>query len=418
MNFKRFVSILGPGLLYAGAAVGVSHLVQSTRAGAYYGFYLVWVLIIANVIKYPFFEFAPRYSSATSKSLISGYEKLGKWAIILFSVLTIATMFAIQAAVTMVTAGLFAFVFNISVNIIIICAFILGITMIILIFGRYSILDKIIKFIIVTLALSTIVAVCFSFGIRLEIKPDFITHFSWKNSIDIAFLIAFVGWMPAPLDVSVWHSLWSVAKKKESTVKATLKESLLDFKIGYIGTAFLALGFLTLGAMVIHGSGKELSPIGSIFAEQFINIYTVSLGKWAYSLIAIAALTTMLSTTLTCLDAYPRVLKPLTVILIPKLRKSQNENLWISWTWLGILVLGTLLLIGVLSSSMRFMVDLATTLSFVTAPFFAIMNYKVVTNKHMPKEAQPKKWLRVYAIICIVLLTSFTIFYISWKFIY
>ena len=32
---------LGPGLLMAGAAVGVSHLVQSTRAGAVYGFGLL-----------------------------------------------------------------------------------------------------------------------------------------------------------------------------------------------------------------------------------------------------------------------------------------------------------------------------------------------------------------------------------------
>jgi len=223
---------------------------------------------------------------------------------------------------------------------------------------------------------------------------------------------------PAPLDVSVWHSLWTVAKKKETKVKVSLKESLLDFRIGYIGTAFLALGFLTLGALVMFVSGEQLSPVGCIFAEQFINMYTISLGKWAYLLIAIAALTTMLSTTLTCLDAYPRVLKPLTEALITPLRKSNKNNLWLSWAWLVILLSGTLLLIGLFTSSMRFMVDLATTLSFVTAPFFAIMNYKVVTNKHMPKEARPKKWLRIYAIICIVILTAFTLFYIGWKFVF
>lgn len=418
MKLKRFVKILGPGLLYAGAAVGVSHLVQSTRAGATYGFDLIWILIIANAIKYPFFEFAPRYASATSNSLISGYEKIGKWAIVLYSFLTLATMFAIQAAVTMVTAGLVAHIFDISIDITMLCGFILGITMTVLIIGKYAILDKIIKFIIVTLALSTIIAVCFAFGIDLEIKPDFFNQFNWKNSIDIAFLIAFIGWMPAPLDVSVWHSLWTVAKKKETGAKTSLKESLIDFKIGYIGTAFLAIGFLTLGALVMYGSGEQLSHDGSIFAKQFINMYTISLGKWAYTLIAIAALTTMFSTTLTCLDAYPRVLKPLTEIFIPTLRKSPNNNTWLSWLWLVILVGGALLLIGVLTSSMRFMVDLATTLSFVTAPVFAIMNYKVITDKHMPKEARPKKWLRIYAIIGIILLCAFTLFYIGWKFIF
>jgi len=32
-KLKAFFAVLGSGLLYAGAAVGVSHLVQSTRAG-------------------------------------------------------------------------------------------------------------------------------------------------------------------------------------------------------------------------------------------------------------------------------------------------------------------------------------------------------------------------------------------------
>ena len=36
---KQFLKSLGPGLMWAGAAVGVSHLIQSTRAGANFGFY-------------------------------------------------------------------------------------------------------------------------------------------------------------------------------------------------------------------------------------------------------------------------------------------------------------------------------------------------------------------------------------------
>ena len=32
---------LGPGILFASTAIGVSHLVQSTRAGAKYGFGLL-----------------------------------------------------------------------------------------------------------------------------------------------------------------------------------------------------------------------------------------------------------------------------------------------------------------------------------------------------------------------------------------
>ena len=36
-----WIKKLGPGLLFAGAAIGVSHLVQSTRAGADFGWGLL-----------------------------------------------------------------------------------------------------------------------------------------------------------------------------------------------------------------------------------------------------------------------------------------------------------------------------------------------------------------------------------------
>ena len=52
---SRFWTAFGPGLLWAATAIGVSHLVQSTRAGAEAGFGLVGVLVLALVLKYPFF---------------------------------------------------------------------------------------------------------------------------------------------------------------------------------------------------------------------------------------------------------------------------------------------------------------------------------------------------------------------------
>jgi len=97
---------LGPGILFAGAAIGVSHLVQSTRAGASYGFGLVWAVIVVLICKYPFFEFAHRYTIATGQSLLSGYMSLGRWALALFMLVIVLSAFITTAAVTVVTAGL------------------------------------------------------------------------------------------------------------------------------------------------------------------------------------------------------------------------------------------------------------------------------------------------------------------------
>lgn len=103
---KGVLSALGPGLLFAAAAVGVSHLVQSTRAGAVYGLALVGMVILANVVKYPAFRFGPYYSVATRTSILEGYRRQGTWALVLYGLLTLGTMFTVLGAIGLVTAGL------------------------------------------------------------------------------------------------------------------------------------------------------------------------------------------------------------------------------------------------------------------------------------------------------------------------
>jgi len=409
MKVSNFLKSLGPGLLYAGAAVGVSHLVQSTRAGASYGYELMWVLILANIIKYPFFEFAPRYSTSTGKSLIHGYTKLGKWALVLYILLTIATMFAITAAILMVTSGLLANLSGWNFSIQWMIAIMMLIIALVLLIGKFKLLEGMMKYIILLLSVSTVFAVILAF------KPELAqaSTFNWNNVIDVAFLIAFVGWMPAPFDVSVWHSTWTVAKQADSKEKISMKSALRDFNIGYIGTAFLAMGFLALGALVMYGSGEVFSSSGVAFAGQLIHMYTSSLGSWAYSIIGIAAFTTMLSTSITVIDAYPRVLKPSFQLLQNKEETSKGKIDYSYVLWMGILIIGTLALILWFSKSMKFMVDLATTISFVTAPVIAALNLAVVMK--LPKQDQPGKFLRIFSWISLILLSCFSIFYLIWK---
>jgi Mn2+/Fe2+ NRAMP family transporter len=414
--FKKFISITGPGLLYAGAAIGVSHLVQSTRAGAMFNFDLVWVLVVANFLKYPFFEFGPRYATATSSSLVDGYHRIGKWAVVVFAILTILSMFIVQAAVTVVTVGIMAYIFNITLHITTLCVIVLIGSAVFLISGKYSALDKVIKFIIVLLSLSTVVAVFAALGVQGEISRDVIQRFDWSSSADVFFLIAFIGWMPAPIDVSVWSSIWNLEKNKELGYIPKMKNVLLEFKIGYIGTAILALGFLILGALVMSGTGETLSSNGVVFAGQLISIYTNSIGNWAYWIISIAAFTTMLSTTITVLDAYSRVMNPIVAYILPGVWKKLRNKDKLRWFWYFFIITGAAFILAFAAKSMVHMVTLATTLSFLMAPVFAWLNYKVVTDEHMPMESRPGKFLRVLSWIGIIFFAFFSIIYIYWRF--
>lgn len=54
-KLSLFFRSLGPGILMASAAVGGSHLVASTKAGAIYGWQLAALILLVNLFKYPFF---------------------------------------------------------------------------------------------------------------------------------------------------------------------------------------------------------------------------------------------------------------------------------------------------------------------------------------------------------------------------
>jgi Mn2+/Fe2+ NRAMP family transporter len=403
---------LGPGLLFAGAAIGVSHLVQSTRAGADFGFGLLWALILVNIIKYPFFQFGPRYAAATGTSLLEGYLKLGRGVLIAYFVLSLLTMFTIQTAVTIVTAGLAVELFGVPTFVENGMAFwSVALTLImtcVLLLGRYRLLDRLMKIIIIVLTVSTLVAIFFAFreSIRTEGmgSSSSLLQIIPTDAAGLAFLIAFMGWMPAPLDISIWHSLWTLEKGKNE--KLDLKTSLFDFNLGYSGTVVLGIGFVTLGALVMFGSGEAFSSQGGVFARQLIDMYTANLGEWATVFIGVAAFTTMFSTTLTTLDASPRAMSHTTNLL-----KIGNNKLNYAF-WLVILLTGTCVILFFFVSEMGFLVKVATILSFLTAPFYAICSYLVFRDPEIPKEAKLSKGMQALSIGSIACLLGFSVWYL------
>ena len=399
----NFFKKLGPGLLFAGAAIGVSHLVQSTKAGAEFGFGLIWALILCNFFKYPFFLFGTKYAHATGETLLDGYKKIGNYVLIIYLVLSFITIFTIQAAVTIVTAGLAIELFGVSTDITTWGVIIILGCLILLMIGKYSLLDNLIKIIILVLGIFTVIAVFYA-----KINSDLIIDINQiipSNFEGIIFLAAFMGWMPAPLDVSIWQSIWT---KEKISMNKTIdyKTALYDFNIGYITTVILGICFISLGAFVMYNSGEKFSDQGGEFAGQLIDLYTLSMGENMFLIIAIAAFTTMFSTTITCLDASPRAMDKSFELL--GFKKLSGYNFW-----LIILSAGTILIFIFFMSEMGSLVKIATILSFITAPIYAILNYTLITSKFMPSNFHLSIKMKVYSIIGIIFLSSFSIWYIT-----
>ena len=416
---NHFLSRLGPGLLYAGAAVGVSHLVQSTQAGGMFGFELIIAIIIIHAVKYPFFEFGPRYTAATGQHILHGYLKLGKWAVWLYLLMAIATMFIVQAAITVVTAGLITNIFGLDglgghdpqTVAFIIGSLLLLISFTLLVSGHYMLLDKLMKIIILILTVTSIAAVIMLLFDNPGHHKTATVFFTFTDTAHLIFLATFLGWMPAPLDLSIWHSIWAKSKNDSDGKIASLRETLFDFRVGFIGTAFLAICFLLLGALVMYGSGIPFAAGGAAFAGQLLDMYQQALGDWAYPIVAIAAIATMFSTTLTVLDAFPRSISASLELLFPGRIRQRNPHFTYMIS-LAILIAGTLFILFFYMTSMREVVKIATVISFVAAPIIAILNMQAVFSRHMPDQYRPGKLMWIWCWFGVAALSACSIFYL------
>jgi Mn2+/Fe2+ NRAMP family transporter len=410
----RLSKNIGPGFLLAGAAIGVSHLVQSTRAGAEYGWILIIALIVACISKYPFMMMGPRYTAATGQHLIEGYKDLGKFQYYTYMFLTLASMFIVLAAVTLVTGGLAAYFFPLDISVTIWCVFILLVCFGILFIGKYNALDKSMKVTICLLTVLTFLAVLMAVY-KFEQSQTTVELPSLTTAVSIAFIVSFMGWMPIPVDASIWHSIWTKEKSVQTGKKTSAGDVILDFNIGYIGASVIAVLFFMLGVLVMHGRGMAFSNSSIAFSGQLVDIYATTLGQWTRPFIGFAAFITMFSTTISVADAFPRVISEV-FILEKGYKRPKATRIYI----LSLLILSfiALLIIQFGGSQFKLLVDFAAGLSFLTAPFLAWFNFQLFQNKKIPQEFRLNSAFKNFSLTCLVFLILFNFIYLWSVFFY
>lgn len=388
-SLARLWAVLGPGLIWAGTAVGVSHLVQSTRAGAGFGLGLVWVVLFANLIKYPAFAAGVRYPIATGRSLLHGYRQRGRWMVGIFLLVTLATMLTVVAAVTIVAAGMATALAGLPLSVSAWSGLLLALSVAMLAVGRFALLERFMKVMMLLLAASTLVAVLSALPgadwSAMRVAPW------WPSGVhsEWLFVAALIGWMPSALDIAVWQSLWSVERANLRGEGVNGPAARLDFRVGYVGTALLALGFVLLGAILLAQAGELPSSAGA-FAVALIDAYTSALGSWARPVLLVAAFSTMLSTTVAVVDGFPRALEGAVLSLGRDEAPRRRTPLY--WGAMLLVAVGAWVIIAAFAGKLLALVDLATTLTGLTAPVLAAMNLAVLLGSEVPEAQRPRGW--------------------------
>ena len=420
---KGIYRSLGPGIILAGAAIGGSHLMSSTTAGAKFGFSLIGLILITNLLKYPFLLVGTRFTASTGKSLLEGFKEKNSLYLPIFLIVSLITGTFTISAVSYVSGALLTNLpllagfpaMDLSIAVLVICG-------LILLLGKYKALDLSSKILVSLLTFLTLFAV-----ISLLIKGTYNPQLSsswvkpeinpWKLS-NLSFLIPLMGWMPCPVELCVWPSLWMFSKNKTSNYRPTIKEAEFDFNLGYLITVITAIFFVTLGAITMYGTGEGMLKGGGVsFAQNLISLYTESIGEWAWWIIVPASFAAMFSTTLTCLDAYPRSISSIQGLITGidrgRMETTKEQNRFTIWMVIHIFAALISLLIAKSGGiGVKDFVFGAMTGSFLSAPIFAWMAIDTMNSDMVDKKFKYGNILNSLSSIGLTFLTIFSLLFI------
>ncbi len=343
------------------------------------------------------------YTLATKNSLVEGYKSKGPFYFYSFIGLNIVAAVVNTAGVLLLTASLLHYALPVVIEVTLLCWMLLGVCLVILLLGHFKALDNVAKGIMGLLTLATLIALAIAFSNGPMAPADYVGPSPYELAM-LSFMVALMGWMPAPIEISALSSLWLKEKQAQQTVSKS--QGLFDFNVGYWLTAGLALVFFSLGVLVQYGQTSSIELGGVAFAKQLIDMYALTIGEWARPLVSAIAFLCMFGTTLTVLDGYARTLNESHKLLgFGQSKHSLN-------IWLILQALAGMAVILFFKSALGPMLTFAMTLSFVTTPVFAWLNFSLVRSEPAIKHSV---LLRSLTWLGLVYLVGFAVAFVVWK---
>ncbi len=408
---KGWIARLGPGLMLAAAAVGVSHLVQSTRAGADFGLSFVWLVVLISILKYPAFRFAVDYASLTNHSLVYAYSKMGRLPMYWLLVGFVVDMFIATAAVSLVTAGLLISVFDLPFSGPQVAIVVAVLSALVLLNGKYARAERLVKVLVFSFSVLAVIAMLLALPRLGSEGRELFAALTPSRSLAV-FVIAIAGWMPMPMTGSIFISMWAREKKAAGGDAITHRSAVNDLRFGWVLTMVLAVSFMIMGTAILFQADRAVPASAGAFATELLAIFTAIIGDWSYPVIALAAVAVMWSTVLALMDILPRV----TSRLVDCLRGYAEEPRTPYGAMLAVQVSGVTLIMLMLLGSFNTFIDFATSAGFITAPAIAYYNYRALMQARETTGYQPSRALVVWHWVGFAALAAFAIAFLVARF--
>ncbi len=360
----------GPGIIWSMSAIGQTHVVLSTYAGARFGFDLLWMVVLAHLLSYPLYEYGARYSLATGHTLSNAYLEMRgvRWLVVpffglMFSImpfLMIASLGSVVASITMAAfpqLGFEAWVIIIAIG-----------TLALVYAGQYALLERL----NIVMAFLLLIGVTVAFGLRPPGPGEL--AMGMVPAVPELALVTLVAMMRLPNDPgsSLMLSGWAIERRlalSEVSTGEALRGTLLGLRAGYLLSLFVAIVFLALGATVLKPRGVDLEGID--LALQLSHVFTDTVGAWTFPMFIVIAFVALFSGYYAAVDGVPRVFEDM--LLRVRGKTPGADTRWIQGVHRIVIVVGgTAVAVGV--GKPAFLVLLAVSLGLIGYPLIYALN--------------------------------------------
>lgn len=277
-QIKEKLKIFGPGAIITASFIGPGTVTTATRAGAGFGFALLWAVIFSIIATIVLQEMVARIGIITKQGLGENIRDLFNNVILRFAAVWIVMIAVCVGCAAYISGDLLgtslgvAYLFGIPENYV---APVIGVIILLLgISGSYKIIEKLMLFLIAVMCITFITTMIVSGPEIAEVlKGAFIPGIPNGS---ILMIIALIGTTVVPYNFFIHATTVSEKWDSAEGLKESRWDTIITITVGGIITAAI---LITAGAL-IHGRevtsvvelAAPLEPLMGEFAPLFISI--------------------------------------------------------------------------------------------------------------------------------------------------
>ncbi len=407
-TFLDMFRLIGPGLIIASGVVGSGELVMTTVLGAENGYALLWLILVSCAIKVVVHNEMGRYTVGTGETALEALNRIPgprwrvSWVVWLWFVMLLTIMFPVGGMLGAIAEVLNTLFPALSINA---GVWLVGsLTVILLLVGRYNLIEKVSMGLVVTF---TALTVSCAF-LLLETSE----YFSWASMADGLFFhmpqgglvtaVAVFGATGVGATELIYYPYWCIEKgyarfagRPDDTVawrsraRGWIGVMGVDVVNSMVIYTFATIAFYLLGAGVLHGMG--LVPEGTETVQMLSAMYTETLGSWSRYLFLAGAVAVLYSTVFAATASHGRMLADFTGML--GLYDRHNYPARLKITRIAVVII--LFVPALTFMYVREPVVMVKIGGVSQALMLPILGFSILYLRyvHLPKAVLPKGWI-------------------------